>query len=59
MEKNFYQGFIEKYFLRKPILSEEQRNQFETNLGGFRNEYDIKYRPGKILLRPKGLEKKL
>jgi hypothetical protein len=58
----FYSLFapIINYFSRrKPIFTEEQRNQFENNLGGFRKEYDIVYGPGTIILRPKGLEKKL
>jgi hypothetical protein len=58
----FYSLFatIINYFSqRKPILSKEQINQFETNLGGFRKEYDITYGNGTIILHPRGLEKKV
>jgi len=58
----FYSLFapIINYFSRrKPTFTEEQRNQFENNLGSFRKEYDIAYGPGTIILRPRGLEKKL
>ena len=59
MKKSFYQKFKGRYLERKPTFTEEQRNQFEDNLGSFRKGYDIAYGPGTIILRPRGLEKKL
>jgi hypothetical protein len=51
MVKNFYQRFKEKYFERKPIFTEEQRNQFEKGLGNFVNNCDIQYGRGSITLK--------
>jgi hypothetical protein len=58
----FYSLFapIINYFSRRePIFTEEQRDQFENNLGSFRERYNITYGHGTIFLRPKGLEKRL
>ncbi len=59
MKESFYQRIIKKYLERKPILTKEQRNQFEKRLGNLVNDCDIQYGHGTIILHPRGLEKKI
>ena len=57
----FFKALLAYIFrLQKPtLLSQEQRQEFESGLGNLASQHHIEYRPGSITLKPKNLADKI